>query len=292
MATQLTLNGLIAGAIFALIAVGFSMVHLSRRFFDFSLAGSMVLTVYISFRISDALDLGLPAVVLLAILLAGVLNFLLGFFVYCPLRAAGGRPTVMLVASLGLMVVLVNVTSLVFGDAPYRPSVFGLQGNVQVFGGRVTRLHILTFAASLVVGGLTCFLIRWSSFGAQLRAIASDETLSRAMGLRLSRVEVLGGWIGLALATFGVIFSGMDFGLTPSVGFQLLIPAVTACILGGVFSVKGAFVAAFLVGLLAQASATVLGVVWQDTILFLLLIAILLVKPTGFWGLPIISRRT
>jgi branched-chain amino acid transport system permease protein len=104
------------------------------------------------------------------------------------------------------------------------------------------------------------------------------------MGLNLVHIELVGGWLGLALATCAVILSGLDFGLTPSLGFQMLIPAVTASIMGGVGSIKGAFLAGFLVGLLQQASAVLLGAAWQDAILFAVLIMIFLVRPKGFWG--------
>jgi len=99
----------------------------------------------------------------------------------------------------------------------------------------------------------------------------------------------VGGWVGLMLATFGIVFTGMDVGLTPSVGFQILIPAITASIMGGGGSIKGAFVAGFAVGLLQQASAAVVGVAWQDAILFLLLIVFFWIRPTGFWATRVIQ---
>jgi branched-subunit amino acid ABC-type transport system permease component len=288
---QLLLNGLIAGAICALIAIGFTITHLSRRFFDFSIAGSMVLAAYLSFRLADATGSNPAVLIFNTIAITGVLNCVLQLFAYRPLRSVGSRSTVMLVASLGLMVVLVNVVSLAFGDAPYRPLSPGLPESFQVLGGRLTSINMLTFGVSLVLGLLTCYGFARSSFGAQLRAVANDKILSKAVGLNLARIELVGGWVGLALATCGVILSGLDFGLTPSLGFQMLIPAVTASIMGGVGSIKGAFLAGFLVGLLQQASAALLGVAWQDAILFSILIVIFLVKPRGFWGTSFVQTQ-
>lgn len=242
-----------------------------------------MLAAYLSFRIGEIAGLGLAVVVLTMLVVTGVLNYLLWGLVYRPLRSVGSKSTVMLVASLGLMIVLVNMVSLGFGDAPYRPLTTYFHGNLQVLGGRMTTLHILTFVASLLLGLLASCGIGNIPFGAQLRAVSNDDVLSRAMGLNLGLLEIVGGWIGLALATSGVVLSGMDFGLTPSLGFRLLIPAVTASVIGGVNSIKGAFIAGMLVGLLQQACAAMLGVAWQDAILFCILIVIFLVKPTGLW---------
>jgi len=198
----------------------------------------------------------------------------------------------MLVASLGLMIVLVNVVSLLFGDAPYRSTSARWSTTIEIFGGRVTSIQVLTLVTSLLLGILTIYGIEQSLLGARLRAVANDEVLARAVGINLTFVEAMGSWLGLLLATAGVVLSGMDLGLTPSVGFQLLIPAVTASVVGGVGSVKGAFVAGFLVGFLQEASGAVLGVAWGDVILFSLLLLFLFVKPTGFWGTQFISKHT
>jgi branched-chain amino acid transport system permease protein len=292
MITQLILNALIAGSVYSLAAVGFSMVHLSRRFFDFSLAGSMVLSGYLSLWFGEKTGLGLPMVVLATLLVTAGLNWVLQLFAYRPLRWVGSRPTVMLVASLGLMIVLVNAVSLVFGDAPYRPVSLGWSTNLEALGGRVTSLHILTVGTSLLLGILTSYGIQQSSFGARLRAVANDEVLARAVGMNLGLVEIVGSWLGLLLATEAVVLSGLDFGLTPSLGFQLLIPAVTASVIGGIGSVKGAFVGGFLVGLVQEAIGAVLGVAWENAILFSVLLVFFLVKPTGLWGTRFTPKQT
>jgi len=291
MIIQILFNALIAGSIYSLVAVGFSIIHVSRRFFDFSVAGSMILIGYSSFRVGDVVGGGLFVVCTAVVAITVILNYLLGRCIYRPLRGLASPPSVMLVASLGIMILLVNVVSLYFGDGPYRPAVFHFYRSLAFGGGRFTSLQLATFVISLLIGLIVSYVLEGSSFGVNLRAVASDEMLAKSLGMNLDYLELSGTWLGLLLVCVGVILMGLDVGLLPSTGFQLLIPAVTATVLGGIGNTKGAFAAAFIVGLLQQTSGALLGIAWQDAVLFAVLLAALFFKPAGLWRTGIRSMQ-
>jgi branched-chain amino acid transport system permease protein len=251
----------------------------------------MILVGYCSFRLSDGIGGSFLVAWLALVVSTASLNYPLSRYVFQRLRSRGSPPSVMLVGSLGVMILLVNFVSLCFGDGPYRPALFHFRRSLAIAGGHFTVLHITLLGTSLLVGMITCYAFERSSLGIDLRAIASDETLAKSLGMNLEHIEVVGTWLGLVLSSISIIFMGLDVGLTPSTGFQLLIPAVTASVIGGVGNVKGAFAAAFIVGVLQQGSAAILGVAWQDAVLFAVLLAVLFFKPDGLLGDRITSMR-
>jgi branched-subunit amino acid ABC-type transport system permease component len=187
------------------------------------------------------------------------------------------------ITSLGVFVVIKNIIALVFGDSPL--VIPGVSSKIVEFLGiRMSREQIVILGASCIALLFTGILLRWTRFGLTARAVALDPELSSIVGVHSERVLTLVFSLGSALGSLAGVLLGMDTLLIPTMGFHGLLLGVSAVILGGEGGMLGLLLASLAIGAIQHLGALVVSTRWQDSLVFLVLVMVLLARPHGIAG--------
>lgn len=283
IASQLLMNGIVAGAAYGLIAMSFAIIYHTAHFFHFAHGAVYAAAAYAAFLLLST-GLGTEVAIPAAIVAAAALGALMEYVVYNPLRRRRASAVALLLASLGLLVLLQNIISLSFGDSVRSLPGPAIQEGVSVLSTRVTLIQLATVAAGVslwiaVVGGL-----RYSTLGKALRAVADDEELARVKGVDTTFMIFLAFVVGSALVGVAGILAAYDTGLRPTMGFGPLLAGIVGMIVGGVGNTAAAFPGGIFVGVMQQFAAWILPSRWQDAVLFVILIVFLVWRPQGLLG--------
>jgi branched-subunit amino acid ABC-type transport system permease component len=191
----------------------------------------------------------------------------------------------MLLASLGVYVVGQNVISLAFGDSsrPLGESV--ISPGLAVFGARVTEAQLASIAVVAAVLMGFAVVMTTIGIGHQIQAVANDRELSEVVGISIAAIDGLVFTLGSAMAGLAGILWAIDQNMTPTMGMRALLIGVVAMIIGGQKTVSGVVLASMFLALAQNYSILFVPTAWQDAIVFLILVAFLLVSPSGFFGL-------
>ena len=297
LALQQVINGLSLGAMYSLLALGFTMVYgiaelINFAHFNVFMVGAMVAMLTLqAFGLvgQETVMTGLPLVgVLLAALVVsmaacgfigvGIERFLLR-------RVQNVKGPAAMITTIGASYVLFNVVLLTLGtDSKNFPNP--LPPVAWHIGGAVLRMkEVLIWVIALVLmGGLTWF-VSYTRLGKAMRATAQDPDAARMMGVEVDRVVMTAFFVGSALAgACGLIF-GLYYNLAKvDIGFAAGLRAFTAAVLGGIGNVPGAMVGGVLIGLIEALSGQVVGTAWTDVVIFGLLVVVLVVRPAGLLG--------
>ncbi len=294
---QQTINGLSLGSMYALLALGFTLVYgiaelINFAHFNVFMVGSMVAMLTLqAFGLNgqETVLTGLPLFGVLvagfatAMLASGLIGVSIERFLLRPLAAVKG-PAAM-ITTIGVSYVLFNVVLLTLGsDSKNFPNpIPALSWSI---GGAVLRVReVAIWAISLVLmGGLT-FFVGYTKLGKAMRATAQDPDAARMMGVEVDRVIMTAFFVGGALAgACGMIF-GLYYNLAKvDMGFGAGLRAFTAAVLGGIGNVPGAMLGGVLIGLIEAFAAQTIGSAWADVVIFSLLVLVLVLQPAGLLG--------
>lgn len=289
MVQQLIVNGIIAAAIYALVGVGFGLIYNTGRFFHFAHGAVYAWGAYFCYAANIFWKWPLWLAVIVGVVGAAILGSLIELAVYRPLRRRKGTPLVLLLASLGLFVVFQNLISMIFGDDTKTLRTGEVVEGLPLFGARITPVQITIIAVSAVLILTTWAFLQRSRHGIAIRAVANDPELALISGLDPDRYLLVVFFIGSALAGAGAILISFDTDMVPLMGFNALLMAVVAVIVGGLGSVPGIAIGALLVGLAQNLGVWKLPTQWQDTIVFAILLVFLLFRPQGFLGRKVVK---
>ena len=284
MIGQLVLNALIAGSIYTLAGLGFAVLYRITRFFDFSFGLIYPIGAYSAFVAVHWLRLPLSFSVLVAIVVAVAAAILLDTVVYAPLRRHGASTMVFFLASIGVYVLGQNLLSIVFGDAARSIRPFEVVQGMDVLGARITMPQVLIVASAIACAFGTAMMLSLSAVGRQIRAVADDRELAAILGVRISAVILITIAVGAALGGLAGVLSALDRDMIPTMGMNLLLMGIVAMIVGGRESVLGVAFGAYLVGLAQNLGILWIPSMWQDAIVFVILITFLLFRPQGLRG--------
>jgi branched-chain amino acid transport system permease protein len=284
MINQLLLNALIAGSIYILIAVSFSLIYQTTRFFHFAHAVVFTSGAYFTYLFHKLLGFPIYISIPLAIGLAALLGCGMEFSIYKHLRKKNASPMVLLLASLGLYIVLQNTISMLFGDDTKSIRSGVVREGLPVFGARITPIQILIIVTSIVLVILVAIWLRKSKTGKAMRAVANDQELAQISGIDSNKVILWTFAIGSALAGVAGILVALDVDMTPTMGMNALMMGVVAVIIGGAGSIPGVALGALLLGLAQHLGVWKISSQWQDAIAFIILFLFLLIRPQGFLG--------
>ncbi|MEP7366400.1 MAG: branched-chain amino acid ABC transporter permease [Acidobacteriota bacterium] len=290
MPAQLALDGVISGSIYALVALGFVLIYSTARFFHFAHGITFTAGAYGSFLLYHVLGVPLLAAVPIVLLSSALLGALFDIVIYQPLRKRRASPLVLLVVSLGLYIVLQNAISLAFGDAARRMSGYRVQEGMHVFGGRITSVQALTAGVTFVLVVVVSVGLQRTRVGMVIRAVANDPDLATVRGINNAAVVSGVFAVGSLLAAIAGVLAAMDVGMVPTMGMRILMMAIVAVVIGGLYSPLGAAVGGMVLGLAQQFGVWKLGSEWQDAIAFAILVGFLVLRPQGLWGRP--PRKT
>lgn len=288
---QLT-NGLAVGGIYALIALGYTMVYGVMKLINFAhgdlftIGAYLGLTLLVSMGLFDKIG-PLPAVILLAIMvmiLVAIIGAILERVAYRPLRQSPRLSAV--VSALGASIFFQNAIM-----AIYSPKFLVYPHNilpktaVNIMGMDIPVMRIIMFATSLVLMAALYFFIQKTKIGTAIRAAAIDQGAAKLMGINVDRVIMLVFCIGPALGGAAGLMVGLYYGqINFSMGWMFGLKAFTAAILGGIGNIPGAMVGGLLLGVIEALGAAYISIAWKDAIAFCVLILILIVRPTGLLG--------
>ena len=279
------INGISLGSVYAIIALGYTMVYGIAKMLNFAHGDVIMIGIYVVFVTVSTMGLPPMAGVLLAVAVCTLLGMTIERIAYKPLR--GASPLAVLITAIGVSYLLQNVALLIFGaDTKSFTSVVTLPA-IKLAGGEmtITGETIVTILSCIVIMiGLTAFINK-SKAGQAMLAVSEDRGAATLMGINVNGTIALTFAIGSALAAIaGVLLCSAYPSLTPYTGSMPGIKAFVAAVFGGIGSIPGAFIGGILLGVIEILSKAYISSQMSDAIVFSVLIIVLLVKPTGILG--------
>lgn len=282
--SQVLVNSCVSAGIFAVLAVSFAVIFNTARFFHFAHGGIFTAGAYTTYWCSTILKWPFWSSILVAIILCASLGSIIDLTIYRALRRRRAKSLVLLLASLGIMIVLQNVVSLLFGDQTRSYGVGSVQPGWLLFGARITGIQvvILVISACCVIG--TWGVFSGTKWGLVLRAIGGDRELSIIRGIAVDQYTALAFAIGSAMACLGAVLVALNSEMSPTLGFDALLVAVVAVVIGGVGRIETAVFGGVLIGFVENLVAWKLSTEWRTAFVFAVLIIVLMVCPAGIGG--------
>ena len=296
----LTIDGLVVGAIYALVALGYTLVYGVLRLINFAhseifMLGTMSAVAVTSLLGFTGYEDPLPTFRFFAIFLliaftasivSGFSAVLLEIVAYRRLRNRGASRLSSLISAIGASFFLVEVVRIATGSKNLDfPRMIDKSTLFQISTAYITADKLLVLGGAVIIFFVLNRVINHTKLGLGIRAVSQDERTAILMGVNVNRVISFTFLIGGVLAGLGSAFYMVFYETTKSnVGFLIGISAFTAAVLGGIGHVKGALLGSFVLGLFQQYTAAVLGYSWRDVVTFVVLVLVLLVKPTGLLG--------
>lgn len=277
------INGLRMGSIYALIALGYSMVYGIAKMINFAHGDIIMVGAYTLYVFVVLLKLPVIAAVLLTIGLCAVIGIVIERIAYKPLRKA--PPLAVLITAIGVSFFLQNASLLIFGANPIKfKSIINVKtvriGNVAIAG-----ITIVTLTVTLVIMLFLTVFINKTKAGRAMRAVSEDKGAAQLMGINVNKTISMTFAIGSALAAVaGILFLSQYQSLKPTMGALPGIKAFVAAVLGGIGSVPGAMLGGILLGIIESISKAYIASEISDAIVFGVLILMLLLKPSGLLG--------
>jgi branched-chain amino acid transport system permease protein len=293
---QTIVNGLVTGCIYALIALGYTMVYGVLKLLNFAHGDVYMVGAYIGYFViqwfggPNSLSIPVPLLILVMLVAAGLGTGLLGVaierFAYRPLRDA---PRIApLITALGVSFVLENTVLLLFGGftRSYSTNSFiSSQNGIHIEGAHIDTVEIMTIVLTAVLCYGLIQLVTRTTLGKSMRAVASDREAAEMLGIDVNRTIALTFFIGSVLAGFAGVMSGLEFNsISNTIGFLAGLKAFTAAVVGGIGSIGGAVVGGLVIGLCEAFSLSYISTRYSDLIVFGILILTMLVRPAGIFG--------
>jgi branched-chain amino acid transport system permease protein len=286
--SQQILNGLIIGLVYALIALGLTMVYGVLRIIHLAHAATYALAAYVAATLLNQGVLPWPAAILAGVAAAAVLGVLVERIVYRPLLNA--KPIAPMIAGLGLYFVLQDTVknlagpySLPFGDT-------GAVGSVPLGPLRITEPQILVVVVCVILIAAVFVLIRFTRFGLRIRAVADRRDMASGVGINVGGIVSLTFLMASVLAgVAGILVAHLYSTVYPTMGLDYTLRALAVVVVGGLGSVGGAVLASLLLGVTESVLVGMFELpIGQDGVAFIFLVAVLLLRPQGIFG----SRAT
>lgn len=303
---QQVLNGLVLGSVYALVALGYTMVYGILGLINFAHGEVVMIGAMVALTVMNALigsSVGLPASVILALAMAAaiavcmVLAFSIERVAYRPLRRAPRLAP--LITAIGMSILLQNLAMLIWGRqyhtfpplVPVTPHTFA--------GASITDLQIVIIVVSAAIMGGLLLLVQYTRLGRAMRATAENPTVAGLMGVNVNRIISATFVIGAALAAVAGVLVAANYSIAHySMGFMLGLKAFTAAVLGGIGNLAGAMLGGLLLGLIESIGAGYIGDLtggvfgsnYQDVFAFLVLVLVLVFRPTGIMGERVAER--
>ena len=282
---QHLINGLYIGAIYAIIALGYTMVYGIAKMLNFAHGDVIMVGAFMSYTFTARMGVPVIGSILIAMAVCTLLGILIEGLAYRPLR--GASSLAVLITAIGVSYFLQNAAQLIWGPAEIAFKRVVDLAPLTLFGGKLlisAEVIVTLIVAVLIMGGLTAFVNK-TKMGKAMRAVSEDRAAAQLMGINVNRTISTTFAIGSALAAVaGVLLCSKVQSVWPTVGSMPGIRAFTAAVFGGIGSIPGAMLGGMLLGLIETFSGAYLSTQFFDAIVFLVLIVILLVKPAGLLG--------
>ena len=299
---QTIINGLTTGFLYALIALGYTMVYGVLKLLNFAHGDVYMIGAYIGYFVIQwfggptSLSVPVPLLVLIMFLIAGLGCGVLGVgierFAYRPLRDA---PRIApLITALGVSFVLENSVLLLFGGftKSYNTESFiSPTAGIHIDGAVIDPVQITIFVVSILMMYGLMRIVDRTTLGKSMRAVASDREAAEMLGINVDRVISYTFFIGSAMAGVAGVMSGLAFNqISATIGFLAGLKAFTAAVVGGIGSIPGAMIGGLFIGLCESFASSYISTKYSDLIVFGILIITMLIRPTGIFGRPALQK--
>ena len=277
------ISGLSLGSIYALMALGYTMVYGIAKMLNFAHGDIIMVGAYAV--VTSVLTLGMPPLVaiLISIAICALLGITVEFLAYRPLRQA--PPLAVLITAIGVSYLLQNLALLIYGSEQKAFPVLFTIPSVELGGVYIDGITIATMAVTaIIMVGLSLFINR-TRMGKAMRAVSEDKEAAELMGISVNRTITVTFAIGSALAGVAAIFYGAAYTyIRPTTGAMPGIKAFTAAVFGGIGSIPGAMLGGIILGVVEAMVSGFFSSTFRDAAAFAILILILLYKPAGILG--------
>lgn len=276
------INGLNIGSIYALIALGYTMVYGIAKLINFAHGDVIMVGAYISFI---SMKFGLPwwLAVIISIVACAVLGVVMEKVAYKPLRNASRIS--LLITAIGISYLLQNLFQLIFGANPQPYHAFITLPALNLGGISIQANYYITFSVSVLLMILLTLFVNKTTMGKAMRAVSEDEGAAKLMGINVDTTISLTFAIGCALAAIaGILYANCYPMINPTLGSLPGIKAFIAAVLGGIGSIPGAVLGAFILGMVEAMTKAYISSQLTDTIVFAILSLMLVFKPAGILG--------
>jgi branched-chain amino acid transport system permease protein len=285
------LSGISLGAVYAIIALGYTMVYGIAKMLNFAHGDILMVGGYAAFLAFNQAGLPIPVATLIAVIVCTLLGVLIERVAYKPLRTANSLSV--LITAIGVSYFLENLAQLIFSANPKSFTTFVPFEPLKLAGGQLTisATTIVTIIVCFIIVGVLVTFINKTKAGQAMLAVSEDRGAATLMGVNVNGTISLTFAIGSALAAIGGILLCSAYPtLTPTTGAMPGIKAFVAAVLGGIGSIPGAFIGGIILGILENLSKAYISSKLSDAIVFSVLIIVLLVKPTGILGKKIMEK--
>ncbi len=284
---EILIYGTVNSVIFALIAVGFTLVYGVARVPNFAHGSIYILVGFLTYTFIKDLDIPYPVAVALSLLIAAAIGLMIYRFILIRIR---GLPTSEIIASFAVSLIILEGLRMqgIWGFKGFIGPFYMLppfiEGKVEILGVFVDYQRLLIIGVGLLVVGALWFFTHHTKAGLKLRAIAQDEHAAMMLGIHSDRTAMISMAVGSALAGLAAVLILPLGNITAETGYKVLIYALAVCIIGGLGSWAGAVLAAFVLGFAMKISTALFGAMWESVVLVGTIIAILLFRPSGLLG--------
>jgi branched-chain amino acid transport system permease protein len=285
MFLQLAINGVVLGSVYAIIALGFSLIYGATRIFHFAHGGIYACSAYIAYifliRLGFPLGVAIPA----SMFFTALLGVFLDWIVYEPLIDINASPLVLMISSLGLFIVMENVLALIFGSDPLVMRLGEVKEGIRLGTAYVTPSQVHIVLSTVLMSGILVFFFKKTRMGVSVRALASNPDLAESLGMDVKKIRYITFAVGSALAAVASVLVSIDVStIDPVMGFNAILMATFAIIVGGVGNIPAAAGGGFLLGVAQHFGIWKISSEWEMAILFLILFIFIIFRPKGLLG--------
>jgi branched-chain amino acid transport system permease protein len=308
MIEQVLANGLIVGTIYALTALGFTIIYRTVRFFHFAHGVVYACGAYFAYSVlriaysgggpplhEATADLRYATTWVVAIFAgvigAGVLGVVIDRLVYKPLRKRKAPNLVFLLASFGVFIFIQNLLQLIFGAQILTIRAGPVKEGHHFLGAVITDVQILILVVSSLLSVALWVFMQKAKLGKAMRAVADDRLAASVVGINPERIILAAFAIGSALAGAAGILISLETNIEPTMGMNAILKGIIASIIGGIGSIPGAMFGGLFLGIAENLGIWKISAGWKDCIAFVILIAFLLIRPGGIMSVKTHGER-
>ncbi len=277
------INGLRTGSIYALIAIGYTMVYGIAKMINFAHGDIIMVGAYALYFSISVLGLPVPVALVITVIVCAVLGVVIEKVAYKPLRSA--PPLAVLITAIGMSFFLQSASLLIFGSTPIPFQSVIPNVNINVGTVVISSITVVTLIVTAIAMILLTLFVNKTKMGSAMRAVSEDKGAAELMGIDVNSTISLTFAIGSALAAVaGVLYICQYQSMKPTLGALPGIKAFVAAVLGGIGSIPGAMLGGILLGLIESVSKAYISTELADAIVFGVLIVVLLFRPSGLLG--------
>src|SRR5258707_15522867 len=278
---KLVVNGLIAGTILAVPAIGITAIYAVLRFPNFAIASIATIGAFAGYVANVRFGMPALAAIAVAFVAAGIVGVVSDEYVLKPIRPTGLLAAA--IASVALTIALENVVRFFFGN-DLRGYDLPIERDWRLLGIRIGPQQVENFAVAVVAMTAVFLFLAFTRTGKAMRAVADNPTLASVKGIDTDRVARLTTFVAMGLAGVGGVLLGLDTSIDPLMGFRVILSVFAAAVVGGLVSIPGSVVGALTIGIGEELSLLVLAPAYRTVVGFAAILFVLTLRPRGILG--------